>query len=215
MKDETKVGVAADTSTMGKKAVKAKERRFADAFTPDEDIIEWDAKGDQVFFADDMRTLSGAVLEKLSKLTVIKYQQALDIKRRLDGDDPEWSKINKSLKISQSGYASPFDIAFGNKARAGMQTRLVREDRVGYWEGKGYVMAAPEHMVDAKMRNVEGHYEHGTIGAPKEYLMVTTDENKKRLTRINDERRQAIDTSQVEDLRRKATDAGLKLTKED
>lgn len=190
-------------------AGKTAERRFVDSTTSFDDVVQWDADGDQVFFTDDTPDLPPEVIDKLSKLTLIKYQQALEIKKRLAAIDPDWDAITKGLKISQSGYASPYDIAFGNKAKDGLAARLVREDKVGYWEGKGYVMAQPKHMADAKMRQVEGHYEHGTIGAPKEYLMVTTEENRARLMAERDARRNRVDESQVESIKQKTRDAGL------
>jgi len=189
---------------------KPAERRFVVASTKPEDVVAWDEAGDQVFFTEESPELSEDVLKKLSKLTLIKYQQTLEIKKRLAEDDPEWSEINKTLQVSQSAYASPTDIAFGNVAKPGLQTRLVREDRVGYWERKGYVMATPKHMLDAKMRNVEGHFEHGTIGAPKEYLMVTTDENRKRLMAERDERRTRLDEQQRNSIRETAEAAGVR-----
>lgn len=189
---------------------KAPPRRFVTASTPTEDVVAWDKAGDQVFFTEETPELPEDVLKELSKLTLIKYQQTLEIKKRLAEDDPDWSEINKGLKISQSAYASPTDIAFGNVAKPGLHTRLVREDRVGYWERRGYVMATPKHMDDPKMRQVEGHYEHGTIGAPKEYLMVTTDENRKRLMKQRDEARERLDVKQVDTIRETAEAAGIK-----
>ena len=197
------------SSAKEKVELKQAERCFVDRDTDPQAVLDWDVEGKQVFFTEDAPELPQDILEKLSKMTLIKYEQARDIKRRLANDDPEWVEINKSLKISQSGYASPYDIAFGNKAKDGLVSRMVREDRVGYWEAKGYRMATPSTMKDVKMRQVEGHYEHGTIGAPKEYLMVTTEENRDKLMQIREDRRQAIDTAQVENMTKQARDAGL------
>lgn len=198
MSDEISVSdVSANQAlTKGKRAVKPAEKVFVDALTSNEDIVKWDSDGKQVFFADDFKELPSEVIDKLSRLTVVKYEQALEIRARLAAVDPEFDKINKSLQISQSSYASPSDIAFHNKAKAGLRAKLVREDRLGHWESKGYVMAKPEHMVDAKMRKVEGHFEHGVAGQPKEYLMVTTIENQNRLKREREAERARIDERQ-------------------
>ncbi len=206
-----KIVTADEVSGSGKKPrqVKMAERVFVDSSVAPESIVEWDAEGKQIFFTEDTNEIPAEFLDKLSKVTVLKYRQALEIKTRLAGVDPAWDEINKAIKISQGGYASPRDIAFGNKAKGGLRAKLVREDRLGYWSSKGYVMAKPEHMVDAKMRQVEGHYEHGTVGAPREFLMVTTDENRQRLMDERDANRNRLDELQVEDGKRKARDAGL------
>ena len=209
MSDETVTKSPGRPPKKGEIVEKSPDRVFITNDISDEKLIQLDQDGAQLFFTDDVKERPPEVLDKLSKLTAIKYQQAVEIKKRLEKDDPSWREINKSLSISQSGYASPRDIAFGNKAKRGLVTRTVREDRVGYWEAKGYVMATPEHMVDAKMRRVEGHYEHGTIGSPKEYLMVTTEKRREELKKINEDRRTAIDASQVEDIKKKVHDSGI------
>lgn len=204
-------GKSEDAGVSGKRVRQPKmaERVFVDASTTPEQVLEWDAEGKQVFFADDVKEIPAEIVDKFSKVTAVKYRQALEIKGRLASVDPVWEEVNRSVKITQHAYASPRDIAFGNKAKNGLTAKMVREDRIGYWANKGYVIAKPEHMADAKMRQVEGHYEHGTAGTPREYLMVTTTENRERLMAERDANRNRIDEQQVEDVRRKTRDAGL------
>lgn len=185
------------------------ERLFVTKDTPIADVVSWEQEGKPIFFTEDIDPLPEDVVKEFSKLTSIKYHQALEIKERMARQDPEFAGLSQRLEISQRAYASPRDIAFGNKAKPGLTAKLVREDNVGYRESQGYVLARPEHMVAPKMRQVEGHYEHGTIGAPKEYLMVIADEDRKAIQKRNRELHHQIDERQVEDIKQKTRDAGL------
>lgn len=145
-----------------------------------EDVLRFVQQGTTVYFDDapgKLLVLSDEQVKELPSLERVKYDQARVNHDRLSKEDPAWIEVLRRIQVKQADYASPMDKIEGNIPKPGLVKRNARIDKVDYWRKRGFEVAQPDHLADAKMRKVEGHYEVSRDGQVESVLMVTTQEN--------------------------------------
>lgn len=189
-------------------ATKVLDKVFITKDNTFEDVLRFIQQGTTVYFDDapgKLIELTDEQVKELPSLERVKYDQARVNHERLSKEDPAWLEVLRRLQINQTDYASPMDKIEGNVPKPGLVKRNARVDKVDYWRKRGFEVAQPEHLADAKMRQVEGHYEVSHNGQVESVLMVTTQENWDRLMTQRAERRkkkvQAIKEAQERNLR--------------
>lgn len=189
-------------------ATKVLDKVFITKDNTFEDVLRFIQQGTTVYFDDapgKLIELTDEQVKELPSLERVKYDQARVNHERLSKEDPAWLEVLRRLQINQTDYASPMDKIEGNVPKPGLVKRNARVDKVDYWRKRGFEVAQPEHLADAKMRQVEGHYEVSRNGQVESVLMVTTQENWDRLMTQRAERRkkkvQAIKEAQERNLR--------------